>query len=60
MPNKIGYEQICQTNERGLISNNRKLNMVPPSDNKTLNPQPQIFDPRCQSQQNNNNLSKKK
>ena len=51
MPNKIGYEQICQTNARGLNSNDRLLNMVV---------KPDVFDPRCQPQKNNNNLSKKK
>jgi len=59
MPNKIGYEQICQTNARGLNSNDRLLNMVEPSTNKNITPSPQLFDPRCLPPKNNNNLSKK-
>ena len=48
MPNKVGYEQICQTNNRGVNNNNRTLNTITPKS---------VFDPRCVNNSSNNNSS---
>ena len=44
MPNKVGYEQVCQTNSRGVNSNEHLVNMISPESK---------LDPRCSNQVNN-------
>ena len=53
MPNKVGYEQVCQINSRGVNSNGRLVNMISPESK---------LDSRCLNQVNNtvkNNTVKK-
>ena len=45
MPSKVGYDQVCQTNSRGVNSNDRIVNMITPASK---------LDPLCVNQTNTN------